>query len=338
MNRSSLLKRLGRVTGILGLGLLGAALLSLSLGTQGIPLSQVLGALIHPHQDDTGVRILLELRLPRVLLAALVGASLSLAGAAFQGVLRNPLADPYIVGTSAGAAVGASVAIVAGLGGGLGTVGMAKPFLAFVGALATMYLVYRLAEVDGTLPVEGFLLAGVVVGSFLWAFVSFMLAAARSRMEEIILWLMGDLSSADYAHVGVILPYLVLGAVGLFALSHAMNLLSVGEDSAAHLGISVEKTKMWIIILASLVTASAVSVSGLIGFVGFMVPHGMRSLWGADHRVLLPASALGGAIFLVLADLAARLLLSPAQVPVGVITALLGGPFFFALLRRRHRA
>ena len=334
MSRSALWGRLLKVTTVLGLVLLGAVLLSLSLGTQAIPLSQVFDALLHPHQESPNARILLEFRLPRVLLAALVGASLSLAGTAFQGVLRNPLADPYIVGTSAGAAVGASLAIVAGLGGGVGSAGMAKPFLAFVGALITMYLVYRLAEVDGHLPVESFLLAGVVVGSFLWAFVSFTLAAARTRMEEIVLWLMGDLSSADYSHVGLVLPYLIFGGAALFAFSHAMNLLSVGEESAAHLGVAVERTKIWIIVFASLVTAAAVSVSGLIGFVGFMVPHAVRSLWGADHRITLPAAALAGAVFLVLADLAARLLLSPAQVPVGVITALLGGPFFFVILRR----
>jgi len=322
--------------GTLVLLLAAAVLIGLSMGSVPVSQGEVLSALFAPAAGDAGhVQIIREIRLPRVVLAAIVGGCLALAGAAFQGLLRNPLADPYIVGTSAGAALGASLAIVSGAAAVI-PAPLAKPLFAFVGALATMYCVYRLAQVDGRVPVDTFLLAGVVVGSFLWAFVSFILAAAQGRMREIVFWLMGDLSTADPGLVWIALPYLLLGGLGLYALSHSLNLLSAGEESAAHLGVAVERTKAGVIVLASLVTAAAVSVSGLIGFMGLMVPHVARSLWGPDHRVLLPACVLAGAAFLVLADTAARVLLSPTEVPVGVITAQMGGPFFLFVLRS-HR-
>lgn len=279
-------------------------------------------------------RIVLQIRLPRMLLACLVGASLSLAGAAFQGLLRNPLADPYIVGTSSGAAFGAAVAIVLGLSSSFEVAWPARPLFAFLGALATMYFVFALSRVDGRLPVDTFLLAGVVVGSFLWAFVSFLMAVSRGKMQEIVFWLMGDLSMASWSMIGMVVPYFLIGAVALLLMSHRLNLLSIGEESAAALGVDVERTKVAVVVFASLLTAAAVSVSGLIGFVGLMIPHLTRQLWGADHRVLLPACALGGAAFLVLADTAARLV-GPTEIPVGVLTALFGGPFFFVILRRR---
>jgi iron complex transport system permease protein len=199
-----------------------------------------------------------------------------------------------------------------------------------------MLAVYHLAQVGGRLPVETFLLAGVVVGSFLWAFVSFILTLARSRMQEVVFWLMGDLSSADYSQVVTVAPYLVVGAATLFLLSHTLNLLTLGEESAFHLGVPVEAIKVLIVAVASLLTAAAVSVSGLIGFVGLMVPHLTRAVTGPDHRLLLPASALAGGAFLLLADTLARSVAVDQEIPVGVITALLGGPFFFALLRRRR--
>lgn len=311
------------------------ALLALTLGSVRMSPNEVLAALFDPGRvEPAHLQILREIRLPRVVLAGIVGACLALAGAAFQGLLRNPLADPYIVGTSAGAALGASLAIVLGVSAGLGAAHLGKPLFAFVGAVLTMYFVYRLAAVDGRLAVDSFLLSGVVVGSFLWAFVSFMLAAAQGKMREIMFWLMGDLSTADWDLVRMALPYLIVGGLVLYAFAHAMNLLAVGEESAAQLGVPVERTKITVIAAASLVTAAAVAVSGLIGFLGLMVPHVVRSLFGPDHRVLLPAAALAGAAFLIGADTAARTLLHPTEVPVGVITALLGGPFFFVILRR----
>jgi len=321
--------------------------LSLCVGDSFVPPTHVLRILADPTLQDVvespdaslahlgrEARIVREIRLPRVVLAALVGASLSLAGAAFQGLLRNPLADPYIVGTSSGAACGAAIAIVLGLSSSFDVAWPARPLFAFVGALATMYFVFALSRVDGRLPVDTFLLAGVVVGSFLWAFVSFLMAASHGKMQEIVFWLMGDLSMASWPMIRMMAPYFVIGAVALLLLSHRLNLLSIGEESAAALGVEVERTKLIIVVFASLLTAAAVSVSGLIGFVGLMVPHLTRSIWGPDHRVLLPACALGGAAFLVLADTAARLM-SPAEIPVGVLTALFGGPFFFVILRRR---
>jgi iron complex transport system permease protein len=334
MRGIELLKKTVLVLSVLLIGLIISLFLSISLGTATIPLKEVLEILLHPLRSPGGANevIILGIRLPRALLAAGVGAALSMAGAAFQGLLRNPLADPYIVGTSAGAALGAAFSIVFKLQGSfLGF--SAVPVFAFVGALLTMFVIYRLARVDSRLPVETFLLAGVVVGSFMWALVSFSLTLAREDLPRVVFWLMGSVADRDMGHVLVLLPYLVLGGLVLSVLAHHLNVMTLGEESAAHLGVSVEKVKIWIILAASLVTAAAVSVSGLIGFVGLMIPHVVRMLIGPDHRVLIPASALGGAVFLVWADTAARLVVAPQEMPVGVITALLGAPFFCWLLR-----
>jgi iron complex transport system permease protein len=334
--------RLGSAVLVLVVLLVAVGWGALCVGTYLVPPGQVVRILRDPSLADPAdhawlaqeARIVRDIRLPRVLLAALVGASLALAGAAFQGMLRNSLADPYIVGTSSGAALGAAIAIVLGLSSSIDAAWPARPLFAFVGALLTMAFVFALSRLDGRLPVDTFLLAGVVVGSFLWAFVSFLMAASQGRMREIVFWLMGDLSLASWPLVQMILPYFLAGLAALFLLAHRLNLLAVGEESAAALGVDVERTKILVVVFASLLTAAAVSVSGLIGFLGLMVPHLIRSIWGPDHRILLPASALGGATFLVLADTAARMM-GPVEMPVGVLTALFGGPFFFVILRRR---
>lgn len=280
--------------------------------------------------------IVFDLRLPRIILAAGVGAALSLSGAAYQGLLRNPLADPYIVGVSAGSALGATIGILLHLEGGW--LGLSLiPLLAFGGALVTMLAVYLLSVIGNRIPVETFLLAGVVVGSFLWALVSFLLTAAKQDLPRIVLWLMGSLAERQWPQVYMLLPYLLLGGVVLYLVSHPLNLMTMGEDAAHHLGVDVEKTKIWVILAASLLAAAAVSVSGLIGFVGLMIPHLVRMWVGPDHRVLLPAAALLGAAFLVGADTLARTALAPRELPVGIITALLGAPFFCYLLRKRRR-
>jgi iron complex transport system permease protein len=278
--------------------------------------------------------IIWELRLPRIILAALIGAALSMSGAAFQGLLRNPLADPYIVGTSAGAAVGGVIAIVSRVRTDVLGIPLIT-FFAFFGALAAMYIIYRMSLVDGKLPVETFLLAGVVVGSFLWAFVSFMLTIADKNLHEVVFWLMGSTQQATWQSVLILLIYVVIGFLGLLLLSHPLNLLTLGDETAEHLGVNIERTKLWIIILASLLTAAAVSVSGLIGFVGLMIPHVVRMIIGADHRLLIPTSAFTGALFLMWVDTFARSTLPTREIPVGILTAIMGAPFFLHLLRKR---
>ncbi len=280
--------------------------------------------------------IVWELRLPRILTAALVGAALAMAGGAFQGLLRNPLADPYIVGTSAGAAVGGVVAMVFNLRGSFWGIS-AVALLAFAGAMGAMYGIYRLSLVRGRVPVETFLLAGVVVGSFLWAMVSFLLTVANQSLQEVVFWLMGSTQWAGWSGIGMLALYVSVGTAGLIFMSHPLNLLTLGDESAQHLGLDVERAKIMVIVFASLVTASAVSVTGLIGFVGLMIPHVVRMITGADHRILIPASALGGALFMIWIDTGARTMFAPREIPVGVLTAILGAPFFLYLLRKSRK-
>ncbi len=326
----------------LALACLGGSTLLLVAGLVGmlvgsVPLSpqEVWLALTDPSRLDPATStILLDLRLPRVLLGMLVGASLALAGSGFQGILRNPLADPYIVGTSAGAALGATLAIVLHLPSPLPWLSPV-PVLAFLGALGAMAVVYRLARIGNTLPVETFLLAGVVVGSFAGAMVSFLMTMAHEDLTRVVFWLMGSLSQADASRVALVSPYLLAGGLALYLMSPALNVSSMGDESACSLGVDVERLKIRTILAGSLVTAAAVSASGLIGFLGLLIPHLARMLVGPDHRVLMPASALGGAAFLVLADTVARTVGAPQEIPVGVITAMVGAPFFFWLLHRR---
>lgn len=333
---------------LLALALLVATVVAAGVGSAPIPPLEVVSILLHrlPFMSESALHtnwplshevILLQVRLPRILLAVMVGASLAAAGAALQGLLRNPLADPYIVGVSAGAALGATIAMVAGLPTVIMGVG-SVPIFAFLAAVATMVIVYSLARVSGRLPTDTFLLAGVVVGSFLWALISFLMVLAGDDLRQIVMWLMGSLSNKGYAHVKMAFPYVAGGIAALMVLSRDFNLISLGDEEARYLGLDPEEFKRIAILAASLVTAAAVAVGGIIGFVGLVVPHTVRLILGPDHRVLLPASALAGGIFLVVADTLARVLISPAEVPVGVITALVGGPFFLYLLRRRKRS
>ena len=336
MRRAPLALRLA-LTCLAGLALvLGAVLVGLLAGSVPVAPGEVWLALTDPGRlDPASSAILLELRLPRVVLGLLVGASLALAGSSFQGILRNPLADPYIVGTSAGASLGAALALVLHLPSplpGLSPV----PAMAFLGSLASMLAVYRLARIGNTVPVETFLLAGVVVGSFAGAMVSFLMAMDREELPRVVFWLMGSLAGADRSSAWLVAPYLLVGGTALYLLSPALNLASLGDEAAWSLGVHVERLKIGVVLAGSLVTAAAVSASGLIGFLGLAVPHLARMLVGPDHRILLPASALGGAAFLVLADTAARTVAAPREIPVGVLTALVGAPFFFLLLHRRR--
>lgn len=311
------------------------------IGPEKIPFGNVnfilLNGLKENNEFQTPVKtIVWDIRLPRILLAALVGASLALAGTAFQGILRNPLADPYIVGTSAGAAVGGVVAIIFRMQGNFLGISMVA-ILAFAGSLLAMFIIYKISVVGGRVPVETFILAGVVVGSFLWAVVSFLLTIANQNLQEVVFWLMGSTQAANWSSVLMLFLYFIIGFAGLLWLSHSLNILTLGDESALHLGVEVEKVKNLIIIFASLATAASVSAAGLIGFVGLMIPHVVRLVSGADHRILIPASALSGALFMMWVDTAARTMIAPREIPVGVLTAILGAPFFLYLLRNRRK-
>ncbi|MDM8000616.1 MAG: iron chelate uptake ABC transporter family permease subunit [Dehalococcoidia bacterium] len=283
--------------------------------------------------DET---IIFDVRLPRVLGGALVGAGLATAGVLFQGLLRNPMADPYIIGTSAGAALGATVAMLLPLSLAFLGFGMV-PVLAFAGALATVFVVYRLARVGSQTPMVSMLLAGFVVSAMLAAVMFLIITLSdqlHPRVTSVYMFLMGGLSVSGWGQLAVIAPIVVGGVIVARILSYRLNAFALGEEGAAHVGVDVERNKALFLALGSVLTAAAVSISGLIGFVGLVVPHALRLLVGPDHRILVPASALAGAAFLVLADMLARTLPSSGELPVGIITALIGAPVFLYLLRR----
>jgi len=275
--------------------------------------------------------LIVDVRLPRVVLAALVGAALAGAGALYQALFRNPLADPYILGISSGAGLGAMAAIVA-TAGATALRFAAVPLSAFVGATLTMLLVVKLATHRGRLDATSLLLAGVALSYTLAAVTSFLMVVAREQMASIVYWMMGGFSAASWPYVIMVAPMFVVGIIFPLLTTRELNLMLLGDERAGHLGLSVERFKLLTLASASLLTAAAVSVAGLIGFVGLMVPHMMRIVLGPDHRWLLPASLIGGAIALVLADLVARTILAPVEIPVGIVTAVLGGPFFIWLL------
>lgn len=307
-------------------------ILKILLRLAGIPV----GPVTWQAADET---ILLELRLPRVLGGALVGAALATAGVLFQGLLRNPLADPYIIGTSAGAGFAATVAILVLPPAsilGFGTVALS----AFVGGLLAVLLVYRLARVDGRSSPVTLLLAGVVVNTvlgYLGSLSILLFEGSEFRLRHVFTWLMGGIAVNDPRQLLAAGPIIVVGIVVAYGFTVPLNALTVGEEGAQALGVDLHQESRRIIVLGALLTGAAVSISGLIGFLGLAVPHILRLLIGPDHRRLLPASALAGAALLVLADTAARSILAPTELPVGIFTALLGGPLFLFLLRRNGR-
>jgi iron complex transport system permease protein len=319
---------------LLGLLLAGSLLLGLVVGPADLGPDQVRRVLAGGG-EDTARSIVLGIRLPRVVLAALVGASLALAGAVLQALLRNPLAEPYVLGVSSGAAVGAVAAVV------LGAVALGPwvlPLCAFAGALLAIGLVLRVASGGGfAVDTRVLLLAGVVVGAFFNAVILLLLTMGDAEtFRSAVFWMMGSLSGADWGSAGLLALFLVPSSAGLWALARPLNLLSVGEETALYLGTRVEWVKRAVYLVASLLVAAAVAVSGAIGFVGLIVPHAVRLAWGSDHRVLLPASVLAGGAFLALVDTLARVVAQPAELPVGVVTALVGVPLFVALLVRER--
>lgn len=277
--------------------------------------------------------IIWSIRLPRVLLGVLVGASLSIAGAAFQGMFKNPMADPFVIGISSGAALGAAIAII--LRVSIPIIGLsAISIFAFVGALITVFAVYNISRIKDKVPVTTLLLAGIAIGQFLTAIMSFLMVIYSNDMAKIIYWTMGSLAGKGWEPLlRISLP--VIGSIVLINFfARDLNIMLTGEESAKSLGINVEKTKTYILILATFMVSMVVSISGIIGFVGLIIPHIVRIIIGPDHRILLPASALTGGIFMIFADTIARTIISPVEIPVGIITALFGGPFFLYLLKK----
>jgi cobalamin transport system permease protein len=332
------LRRVLGICSLLLVVLLGVVLLALRLGA--VPFSMAdLGRNLEwllrgrPDMLTTDFRlIMVDIRLPRILLAVLVGASLSVAGASFQALLRNPLADPYVLGVSSGAALGVILALVA-----VPLLPLLTPLAAFLGATLTITTVYFLGRREGQIDSDALLLAGIITASFLSAIIMFLMTTLASRdLHGIAFWLMGDLSTALPSGLLWILAagfFLASGAI--LTTASDLNLLLAGEREAMHLGVDVTRVKLVVYLSASVLTGLAVSVSGAIGYVGLLVPHVMRMLFGTDYRLLIPTSALGGAIAVVVADTLARTIVAPTELPVGAMTAMAGAPVFIYLLRRR---
>ncbi|MXV95097.1 MAG: iron ABC transporter permease [Gemmatimonadetes bacterium] len=321
---------------LLALVVVAALALSVSFGASGLGPGDLWRAL-SDSGDPTPRSILFQLRLPRAALAALVGGALGLSGCTFQALLRNPLAEPYVLGVSGGAAVGAVAVVVTGIGVVLPWM---LPLGAFLGALAAMALVLEVARraSPGRMDTRVLILSGVIIGAFFNAVILLLLSMADvESFRSAIFWMMGNLSGADWGSTGLLALLLVPGAVAVLSLARAFNLLSRGEEVAFYLGASVQQVKLTAYLAASLMVAAAVAAGGVIGFVGLIVPHAVRLAWGNDHRLLLPASFLAGTAFLLLADTVARLVVAPAELPTGVVTAVAGVPFFVALLLRGGR-
>ena len=317
-------------------------LLSVGLGALRIAPEQVVGIVARHLGIDLGISygldqdaVLWSIRLPRVVLGILVGGGLAMAGAALQGVFRNPLADPGLIGVSSGASLGAVAAIVLGFSAaGSNTL----PLVAFVGGVAATLVVYGIARFDGRTEVVTLLLTGLAVNALCGAGVGYLLFIADDQqLRGVVFWSLGSLGGATWPLVLAAAPFILVAALVLPLLARALNLMLLGEREARHLGVEVERVRVLVIVLAALATGAAVAVAGIIGFVGLIVPHLVRLMAGPDHRLLLPASALLGASLLLFADLFARTVAAPAELPLGVVTALLGGPFFLWLLRRTRR-
>lgn len=329
------------------LTLAGASLLvmtaSLRFGAEQIGFADSVRIFLYSLRNgDTGIGsldpsavILLQVRLPRVLLGFMVGGSLAGVGVGLQALLRNPLADPYVLGISSGAALGVAVAMLFGVGTTVLAIS-ALPLCGFAGGLMALVLVYRIAASYGRLPIHTLLLAGVILNAIFSALIMFITSIMDpNRSFGMMSWLMGTLAAPDYPAMVALVLYLVVGGSILFGQTRSLNLLTLGEESARSLGVEVETVKRTVFLTSALLTGAVVSVSGMIGFVGMVIPHAVRMVVGADHRLLLPASALVGGAFLVAADTVARTVLAPGELPVGIVTALGGGPLFVYLLMHR---
>lgn len=333
-DRHGLPRRLAPVLIVLSAALAGTLYLGLSMGSSGGGMDDVFRALLQRDPDMATIdAIIWRIRLPRVLLAALVGAALSLGGLVFQAILRNPLAEPYILGVSGGAAIGAIIGILMGLARFPG-VGLT----AFGGSIATLGLLLVMSAGQTLLKKDLLLLSGVMVNAFCSAIIMFLVSLTQdARLHNIIFWLMGDLGTIGMAQVGILAAILAPCFLLLFTLSNRMNLILMGKEMARTMGVNVEALTVTLLVVTSLMVSATVSLCGLIGFVGLVVPHLLRLVWGPDHRLLVPAAVLGGGAYMVLCDLLARVLPQQGEMPAGVITALIGAPLFIYLLKRSPR-
>ncbi|HVN15367.1 MAG TPA: iron ABC transporter permease [Anaerolineales bacterium] len=315
------------------LALIVAILLSLAIGSVFISPADIWRTLIGATHNETFRTILWDIRLPRTALMALVGAALAGSGAAYQGLFRNPLADPYLIGVASGAALGAVLALsVHWPYSALGL--LAVPLSAFLASLLTVYLVYQFARVGRSVPTTNLILAGVAISSFATSLTSFLMLHSTGEVRRALSWLLGGVSLVGWDVTLALIPYLLIGLVVLILNGYALNLLQFGDEQALQMGLDVRRARLIIIAAASMVAAAAVSFAGIIGFVGLIVPHVIRLWWGVDYRRLIPLSIFGGATLLLVADVLSRIVLAPQELPVGIVTALAGAPFFVWILRR----
>jgi iron complex transport system permease protein len=322
--------------------LLGIALLlSVGVGSVFIPpdvLLQVIsgrlfGNPLPPEITPAFATILFDLRLPRTLLVALTGAALAGSGSAYQGLFRNPLADPYLIGVASGSGLGAVIAMSIRWPYTDFTY-LVVPLAAFAGAILTVLVVYQIARVGRTIPTTNLILAGVALSAFAGAVTSFLMINSTGELRRAVIWLLGGSTLSGWQPVLAILPYVIIGLGALVTMGHSLNVLQFGDEQAQQLGLPVERVRRLVVISATLTTAAAVAFAGIIGFAGLVVPHLVRLAWGSDYRRLLPLSILGGASFLLFSDVLARIVMAPQELPVGVITSMVGAPFFLWVLRR----
>ncbi|PFO06662.1 ABC transporter permease [Bacillus sp. AFS076308] len=328
-----------------GIFLLLSILLGTSIGTVNVPIPTIIkiieaklfGFVSLGRIDPMFINIVLDIRLPRVILSGLVGAALAVAGAAFQGLLRNPLADPYTLGVSSGASVGAVITLFFQLS--IPFIGsFTLPFVSIVFSLVTIVFVLVFArKMERSMRVETIILTGIIFSSFLGALISLMIALTGDELRQIISWLLGSVSMRGWESIHIILPFFIIGSVILIMNAKELNAMSFGEEKAQHLGVNVQSRKLMILIAGSILTGAAVAVSGTIGFVGLVIPHLARLCWSPDHKHLLPLSILTGSGFLIIADLISRTIISPTELPIGVITALIGAPVFAIILLQRKK-
>lgn len=334
------------VIGGLLLASVAILVLCLQFGATSVDMKTVATAIMHMLRADqagaatlgTSEIIMVQIRFPRVLMGFFVGAGLAAVGVTLQALLRNPLADPYVLGVSSGSALGVSLAILFGIGSTFMLLPI-LPLFGFAGGLMALLLIYRLAQSKSRLPIHSLLLAGVILNAILTAFIMFITSIMEpNRSAGLMAWLMGSLTAPNYPAMGIFLLYVLCVLVMLMQKAQSLNMLTLGEETARSLGVETEGIKKWLFVLTALLTGAIVSVSGMIGFVGMVVPHAVRLVIGSDHRLLLPASALVGGMFLAVADTIARTIMAPAEIPVGIVTALTGGPFFlYLLLWRKDR-
>jgi iron complex transport system permease protein len=328
------------------IALIVTVIVSLDIGYATIPFPEILAILgnklpffssvVDPNSFSTvNQAIILDIRLPRILAAVVIGAALATAGALYQGVFKNPMADPYVLGVSAGASVGAGLGLL--FGSGLSLLGFPiVPTTAFIAALITVFVVYNISRVGSRVPEMTLLLSGIAITIFLSAVYQVMqVFAPNTQLHALVYWLIGGISNVTWSAWWSIFPFIFVGILLSFFFARDLNMMALGEDTAQHLGVNTERTKKLLLALGAMITAAAVSISGLIGFVGLMIPHITRLIIGPDHRILIPASVIVGAIFLVVCDAIARIATGATELPVGAITALAGGPFFIFLLRKR---